>query len=206
MVSEEKTLRDFLPSRLRQNYDAIRNTDTIVNKNLNVSDIEKIQQLINDAQPQNEIEETMRTTVQYLYRRDPNNFYQFLVKNHLFHLVLWTEAKRMSRHFRLNKFIHIHWNGNSYDCSQHTNFGKEKVVHFQQDRYEDDQKFEVEVEIEDNLDVKESVRNRLQKSSTIKDFMRRNSKVDGKILRSSNNGLDNGLDTTINIAGSRSII
>ena len=82
MTTEESKLKDFLPKRLRQNYDKIRATATVSTGVLEVSDIERIQELINDAQPQTYEEEVMRTMVQFLYRRDNIEFYKFLTKNH----------------------------------------------------------------------------------------------------------------------------
>jgi hypothetical protein len=136
MTEENKTLRDFLPQRLRENYDTIRNLETVSTGVLNVAEIEQMQHLLNDAQPKNHEEELMRTTLQFLYRRNSAEFYKYLVKSRLYHLVLWTEAKRMSRHFRLNNLIYIHWNGNSYECSQHSNFGR--FTHGQEDREDQD--------------------------------------------------------------------
>ncbi len=120
-MTDEKTLRDFLPERLRLNYDAIRNTKTATEGALNVDDIATIQQLINDSQPKTPEEEIMRTMLQFLYRRNTRDFYKFLVQSKLYHLVLWTEAKQMAKQFRLNGLIYIHWNGDAYECSKHQN-------------------------------------------------------------------------------------
>ncbi len=132
---EEKTLKDFLPQRLRENYNAIRKTNDVMINGDNVDgSIAEIEHLINDAQPKDLNEEIMRTMVQYLYRRDPNEFYKFLIKSKLFHLVLWTESKKMSRHFRLNNIVYIRWNGIKYECYKHSNYDvdtqKKRVFRF----------------------------------------------------------------------------
>lgn len=127
-MSELRTLRDFLPERLRSNYESIKNLTTVSTGIFDPADIKQLQNLINESQPRTSEEETACTTLQFFYRRNSAEFYKFLVKSKLYHLVLWTEAKRISRHFNLNDIIYINWNGSSYECSKHSNFGKPKTI------------------------------------------------------------------------------
>jgi hypothetical protein len=104
-------------------------TETVCN-NFSEGDIALIQDLINDAQPNNEVEEAMRTTIQFLYRRNPAGFYKYLKQTKMPHLVLWTESKKISSHFKLSNLIYIYWNGSSYECSKHNNFGQPATTRF----------------------------------------------------------------------------
>lgn len=118
--SNSKTLKEFFPERLRDNYYDIRKL--LTNCSTPNNDIlSNLETLINDAQPKNDTEEYMRTTFQVMYRKNPMDLYKFIVKNKLFYLILWTEAKCMARHFRLKDLIYIKWNGESYKCFTHVN-------------------------------------------------------------------------------------
>jgi hypothetical protein len=84
--------------------------------------IAEFQKNLNDAQPSGELETQTRSLIQYLYRKNPNNFCRFLVRSRLSHLILWTEAKCIVRHFGLRGVVYVKWNDdNSYECSLHRN-------------------------------------------------------------------------------------
>lgn len=107
----------LLPKRLKDNYYTIRS----IHKN-EITDelIDEIERLINDSLPdlQDDKELVLKTMNQYLYRKNPNEYYRFLMKSKLFHLVLWTEAKSIVKHFNFNNKIHIKWNGSYYECNR----------------------------------------------------------------------------------------
>jgi hypothetical protein len=113
-MSQKVLLKDLVPKRLKTNYSKIR--DLLIDSEL---DIQEFQQIINDSQPQTPEEELLRSMFQYIYRRDTSEFYKFLLKTKLYHMILWTEAKNISRHFKLNGRVYVHWNGEEYECMPH---------------------------------------------------------------------------------------
>jgi hypothetical protein len=107
------------PQYVYDNYKQITSSALIAGRVLNDDSIAEFQQLLNYAQPQNERDSTMRSIVQYLYRKNPGNFCRFLTRSRLSHLVLWTEAKCIVRHFKLQNIVYVKWNSGSYECSLH---------------------------------------------------------------------------------------
>lgn len=87
------------------------------------SDRGTIESMLNEAQAQNGDEMAVQATIQSLYRHNPVMFYKFLVNNKLSHLVLWTEAKLIVKHYRLQGIVYVKWNfaGNSYEVLPHKN-------------------------------------------------------------------------------------
>lgn len=163
MTEDVRLLRDLIPKRVRLNYDLIRELNTFKSGVLDTADIKQLELLLNDSQPASAEEEVMRTTLQFLYRRNPPEFYRFLTKSKLYHLVLWTEAKRISRHLRLNNLIYIRWNGqtNQYECEQHSNYGKQYDAHDQsQDQSQEQERDQPQLSEDQNDSRQEPVRNR----------------------------------------------
>ena len=109
------------PQKVFDAYKEIRDSALISNKTLNEQTIAEFQVSLNKAQPNNEDERNMRSLIQYLYRRNPTNFCQFLIRSRLSHLILWTEAKCIVIHFGLRSIVYIKWNNNEYECSLHKN-------------------------------------------------------------------------------------
>ena len=114
------------PQHLYESYKCIRNSNLITNQSLDVENIYELQQHLNNAQPKNEDETTLRSLVQYFYRKNPINFCRFLVHSRLNHLILWTEAKCIVRHFGLQGVVYIKWDEGSYHCSLHQNVNMNK--------------------------------------------------------------------------------
>ena len=113
---------DFRMATPQQVYDAykeIRNSDLILNNTLNETNIANFQSSLNKAQPNTEEESKSRSLIQYLYRKNPTNFCRFLVRSRLSHLILWTEAKCIVRHFGLRGIVYVKWNDSEYECSAH---------------------------------------------------------------------------------------
>lgn len=109
------------PQQVYDNYKRIRNSNLILNKTLNEKNIAEFQQYLNESQPINDDESQTRSLIQHLYRKNPNNFCRFLVRSRLSHLILWTEAKCIVRHFGLRGIVYVKWNDNEYECSLHRN-------------------------------------------------------------------------------------
>jgi hypothetical protein len=110
------------PQQLYDNYKRIRNSKLILNKSLDIDNIVEFQTYLNDAQPVSAEDSQTRSLIQYLYRKNPNNFCRFLVRSRLSHLILWTEAKCIVRHFGLRGVVYVKWNDDGvYECSMHKN-------------------------------------------------------------------------------------
>jgi hypothetical protein len=109
------------PQKVYAAYKEIRESSLIANKTVTETNIVEFQQSLNNAQPSNENDYKSRSLIQYLYRKNPSNFYQFLVKSKLIHLILWTESKCIIRHFGLNGVVYVKWNhdNNEYECVVH---------------------------------------------------------------------------------------
>lgn len=114
------------PQHLYDSYKRIRSSNLITTRSLDVENINELQQNLNDAQPKNEDETTLRSLVQFFYRKNPINFCKFLVHSRLNHLILWTEAKCIVRHFGLQGFVYIKWDDGVYQCSLHQNVNMNK--------------------------------------------------------------------------------
>lgn len=117
---------EFRMSPPQQVYDAykeIRNSELILNKTLGEKNIAEFQASLNKSQPSNDEEAKSRSLIQYLYRKNPTNFCRFLVRSRLSHLILWTEAKCIVRHFGLRGIVYVKWNDHDhkYECSVHRN-------------------------------------------------------------------------------------
>jgi hypothetical protein len=108
---------------LRNNYQRIRNCKLLVDKTLYDDNIEEFQQLLNESQPTTDQEMYQRSMVQFLYRKNPSDFCQFLARSGLNSFVLWTEAKSIVMHFGLKGVVYVKWDNdsNSYVCSLHKN-------------------------------------------------------------------------------------
>jgi hypothetical protein len=107
------------PQQVYDSYKEIRDSEFIRNKVLSDKNIEGFQLSLNNSQPISEEESKIRSLIQYFYRKNPTNFCRFLVRSKLNHLILWTEAKCIVRHFGLRGIVYVKWNDNSYECSLH---------------------------------------------------------------------------------------
>jgi hypothetical protein len=114
------------PQHLYDSYKCIKNINLITKKLLDDENIYELQEYLNLAQPQNEDESAIRSLVQYFYRKNPANFCKFLVHSRLNHLILWTEAKCIVRHFGLHGVVYIKWDDGKYHCSLHQNVNMNK--------------------------------------------------------------------------------
>jgi hypothetical protein len=119
-MTSRNDLRMAPPQQVYDSYKEIRNSELIRNKVLSDKNIECFQLSLNNAQPLSDEESKTRSLIQYLYRKNPTNFCRFLVRSKLNHLILWTEAKCIVRHFGLMGIVYVKWNNNSYECSLHT--------------------------------------------------------------------------------------
>ena len=105
---------------LRDKYQRIRSCKLLVDKTLERENIEEFQQLLNEAQPPADQSE-QRSMIQFLYRKHPSNFCQFLARSNLNSYILWTEAKSIVMHFGLRGVVYVKWDTDKYVCSLHKN-------------------------------------------------------------------------------------
>jgi len=121
IMTSQQHFRLAPPQNVYESYKAIRNSDLISKKQLDEGTIKELQKSLNESQPKSENEQMSRSFVQYLYRKNPTNFCRFLMRSRLSHLILWTEAKCIVRHFGLQGVVYVRWNDDAYECSMHKN-------------------------------------------------------------------------------------
>ena len=122
-MTSQPNFRLSPPQNVYESYKAIRNSELILNKKLSEETIAELQKNLNASQPQTDNDHMTRSLLQYLYRKNPTNFCRFLMMSRLSHLILWTEAKCIVRHFGLQGVVYVRWNDNEYECSMHKNAG-----------------------------------------------------------------------------------
>lgn len=110
-----------LPQYVYDKYMTICNSDIIQHKTLNDDTMTELQTHLNDVQPQTDEDAMTRSFIRGLCRKNPAAFCQYLVKAHMPHLILWTEAKCIVSHFNLRGAVYIKWNEDHYECSLHRN-------------------------------------------------------------------------------------
>jgi len=78
---------------------------------------------LNQSNPVDDIERTQQAWTRSIYYSNPAAFTKYVGKkgNNVGALVLWLESKRISRHFGLNKLVHISWDAtnNRYAVSNY---------------------------------------------------------------------------------------
>ena len=121
MTSQQQSFKLAPPKKVYDCYKAILACDLITKKSLNTEYVAEFQNFLNESQPSNDEEHTTRSLIQFLYRKNPNTFIKFLIRSHLNHLILWTEAKCIVRHFDLQGVLYVKWNEHQYDCNIHYN-------------------------------------------------------------------------------------
>lgn len=125
-TSQETSTPQFsrvFPQRLSENYKKINlllrpirvstfNNDADYMENV----VTELQNLLNDSMPQTEEEKLQRIQECLHFHRDPTGYYQHLNDSKLRFLVLWTDYKTITNHFRVRNKIHIRWTGTQYEC------------------------------------------------------------------------------------------
>ena len=109
----------IFPQRLTNNYRTIN----VLLKSLKDADplsVEKtavdLESLLNNSMPQNAEEQTQRIQEFIHFHKDSEGYYQHLLESKLRFLVLWTDYKYITKHFRIRNIIHVRWNGTKYEC------------------------------------------------------------------------------------------
>lgn len=78
--------------------------------------VNELEFLLNDSMPQNDAENKQRVQEYLHFHRDPTGYYQHLNDSKLRFLVLWTDYKVITNHFRIRNVIHVRWTGAVYEC------------------------------------------------------------------------------------------
>lgn len=78
--------------------------------------VAELEMLLNDSMPQTESEKFQRVQECLHFHRDPVGYYQHLNDAKLRFLVLWTDYKTITNHFRIRNIIHVRWTGTRYEC------------------------------------------------------------------------------------------
>ncbi len=98
-----------LPKNLYMSYQAILELvkdKTVENFN------QRLEELLNAAQPTNDFERGEQSFARRLYYSNPDAFTKYVntPKNRAGAVILWTESKRIVRRFGLYKTVHLSWN------------------------------------------------------------------------------------------------
>lgn len=111
------------PQHLYDGFNTITSCPLLSENILTEETIREFEYLLNQAQPKNANEESVRSVIQYMYWKNPINFCRFLLRSKLSHLILWTDAKCIIRHFQLRGLVYVKWNEetNSYNCALYRN-------------------------------------------------------------------------------------
>lgn len=78
--------------------------------------VAELETILNNSLPQNDHEQNQHMQEFLHFKKDPEGYYQHLLNSKLKFLVLWTDYKYITKHFRVRNFIHIRWNGSNYEC------------------------------------------------------------------------------------------
>lgn len=118
-------LQKIFPQRLSDNYKRIQTLLRPVriptfDKNSTQLDqaVSELESLLNDSLPQTETEQFQRIQECLHFHRDPVGYYQHINDAKLRFLVLWTDYKAITNHFRIRNIIHIRWTGKQYECQR----------------------------------------------------------------------------------------
>jgi hypothetical protein len=125
-------LPKIFPQRLSENYKKIHNllrpirAPTFDKSSSHMDNVvAELEELLNDSLPQSEGEQFQRIQECLHFHRDPVGYYQHINDAKLRFLVLWTDYKAITNHFRIRNLIHIRWTGKLYECQK---FDKTKRV------------------------------------------------------------------------------
>jgi len=113
-----------LYKNLYDNYRTIQNCNLVQLKGpVKDSDLEEFEYLLNDAQPQNELERNYQQFFKGMYHSNPLGCTKYIStgRNNVAACVLWTESKRIIRFFNLQGRVHLSWDKETsrYVVSRH---------------------------------------------------------------------------------------
>jgi hypothetical protein len=86
----------------------------------------EFQQSLNKAQPDTEEDANSRSLIQFLYRKNPMQFCNFLASAKLDYFILWTEAKYIIRYFKLFGTVFVKWIVDKFECCLYKHPGNQR--------------------------------------------------------------------------------
>ena len=126
------TLQKIFPQRLSENYKKIHSLlrpiriPTFDKNSVQLdSVVGELEYLLNDSLPQSDNEQFQRIQECLHFHRDPVGYTQHINDAKLRFLVLWTDYKTITNHFRIRNIIHVRWTGTRYECQR---FDKSKRI------------------------------------------------------------------------------
>jgi hypothetical protein len=130
--TQVQTLQKIFPQRLSDNYKRIQNllrpvrVPTFDRDSAQMDAIVgELENILNNSLPQTDGEQIQRIQECLHFHRDPVGYYQHINDAKLRFLVLWTDYKSITNHFRIRNIIHVRWTGKRYECQR---FDKTKRV------------------------------------------------------------------------------
>jgi hypothetical protein len=121
--TDSQQLPKIFPHRLSENYKKVHTllrqirAPTFNKNSEQMSNIvSELEVLLNDSMPKTEDEQRQRVQEYLHYHRDSVGYNQHINDAKLRFLVLWTDYKSITNHFRLRNVIHVRWNGDRYEC------------------------------------------------------------------------------------------
>ena len=102
-----------LYKNLYDGFKAVQNSRLVQSKGpVTDEDLEEFENLLNDAQPQNETERNYQQFFKGMYHSNPLGCIKYIYtgKNNVSACILWTESKRIIRYFNLQGRVHLSWN------------------------------------------------------------------------------------------------
>ncbi len=107
------------PQRLNENYKKVQQLLQTIDHDVELDNVAKaLERILNDSLPQNDIEVIQRSQEFWHFKRDPDGYYDHILKIKARFLILWTDYKFLGKHFKIKKLIHIRWNGQQYECQK----------------------------------------------------------------------------------------
>ena len=80
-------------------------------------ELDIMEKMINDAQPQDMGEHIMRMTIRELYNKNTYQFFQYIMNNGLCHLCLWLNSRHIMAGIHMEGKAHLQWTGEKYNLT-----------------------------------------------------------------------------------------
>lgn len=109
------TNRVLAPTYIYETYIKLYKCNLIKDKILNDRNIDEFQKILNNSIPQNENDNRLRLFIRYLYLKNPNSFYKFLIHSKMTHLILWTDVRCILKHFGIQHILYIKYT-DKFEC------------------------------------------------------------------------------------------
>lgn len=116
-----------LPKRLYDTFCKVKSCSVVVEGKTTPEALQEFQDLVNEAQPVDDVEEQQKNMVKSMYHSNHIGFMRYVSddRNRVGALVLLTESKRIVDYFNLRNKVHISWDRENkrYTASLHNRIG-----------------------------------------------------------------------------------